>query len=113
MRSHLRVFKALGDKNRLRIIKMLEVKPMCVCEITSVLKLAPSTVSKHLSLLHQAELIEDRKEGKWVNYSLSEKSRLPFIAEMLKLLRRSLKDDSEVLADRERAEKVSRVELCG
>ncbi len=112
MRDHLKVFKALSDKNRLRIMKMLEVRPMCVCEITAVLSLAPSTVSKHLSLLNEAELIEDRKEGKWVNYALASKSRIPFVLEMLKLLRRSLKDDPEVLADMEKAKKVNRVDLC-
>jgi ArsR family transcriptional regulator len=112
MRSHLKIFKALSDKNRLRIVKMLEVKPMCVCEITAVLKLAPSTVSKHLSLLHGAELIEDRKEGKWVNYYLPSKSRSPFAAEILKLLRSSLRDDSDVRADGKKAKKVNRAELC-
>jgi ArsR family transcriptional regulator len=54
MKNHLKVFKSLSDKNRLRIMKMLEARPMCVCEITAVLNLAPSTVSKHLSLLHEA-----------------------------------------------------------
>ena len=112
MRRHLKVFKALSDKNRMRIIKMLEIKPMCACEITAVLHLAPSTVSKHLSLLHDAELIEDKKEGKWVNYSLPGKSPIPFISEMLKLIRTALKEDPEVLADRERAKKANRVDLC-
>ena len=112
MKNHLRIFKALSDKNRMRIMKMLEVKPMCVCEITAVLNLAPSTVSKHLSLLHEAELIEDRKEGRWVNYSLPSKSQIHFVSEMMKLLRRSLKDDPEVVADMEKAKKVNRAELC-
>jgi len=112
MKNHLKVFKALSDKNRLRIMKMLEARAMCVCEITAVLNLAPSTVSKHLSLLHEAELIEDRKEGKWVNYSLPSKSPIPVVSEMLKILRRSLRDNHEILADREKAKKVNRVELC-
>ncbi len=112
MRDHLKVFKALSDKNRLRIMKMLEVRPMCVCEITAVLNLAPSTVSKHLSLLREAELVEETKDGKWVNYSLPSKIRIPFVLEMLKLLRRSLKDDPEALADMEKAKKVNKVDLC-
>jgi ArsR family transcriptional regulator len=112
MKSHLKVLKALSDKNRLRIMKMLEARPMCVCEITDVLKLAPSTVSKHLSLLHEAELIEDSKEGRWVNYSLPSETLIPFVSEMLQLLRHSLKDDPEVLADTEKAKKVNRAELC-
>jgi ArsR family transcriptional regulator len=111
MRNHLKIFKALSDKNRLRIVKMLEEKPMCVCEITAVLNLAPSTVSKHLSLLHEAELIEDRKDGKWVNYSLPKKSEFPFVSEILTLLHRSLKDDPGVLTDMKKAAEVSRVEL--
>jgi len=112
MKDHLKIFKALSDKNRLRVIKMLEIKPLCVCEITAVLSLAPSTVSKHLSLLQEAELIKDRKEGKWVNYSLPRKSRIPFVSETLKIIRRSLANDPEVLADRAKAKKVNRKELC-
>jgi ArsR family transcriptional regulator len=113
MRQHLKIFKALGDRNRLRIMKMLEVKAMCVCEITEVLNLAPSTVSKHLSLLHEADLIEDRKEGKWVNYSLPGKSRIPLVSDILKLIRFSLEDDSQIQADREKAKMTDRVKLCG
>ena len=113
MRQHLKVFKALSDRNRMRIMKMLEVKPMCVCEITEVLNLAPSTVSKHLSLLHEADLIEDRKEGKWVNYSLPERGRIPFISAELKLLRDSLEDDPQVRADREKARSADRMKICG
>jgi ArsR family transcriptional regulator len=113
MRQHLKIFKALSDKNRLRIMKMLGVKAMCVCEITAVLNLAPSTVSKHLSLLHDAELIEDRKEGKWVNYFLPKKARTREATEMLEFLRRSLGDDPEVLADKEKTIAADRMELCG
>lgn len=112
MRQHLKIFKALGDRNRLRIVKMLEVKAMCVCEITAVLNLAPSTVSKHLSLLHDAGLIEDQKDGKWVNYSLPQKGWIPWVSEMLKLLRRSLEDDPEILEDRKKAKTINRIELC-
>jgi len=113
MRQHLKIFKALGDRSRLRIVKMLEVKAMCVCEITEVLNLAPSTVSKHLSLLHEADLIEDRKEGKWVNYFLPVKSRIPFVSEILKLIRFSFKDDSQIEADRKKAKFADRVKICG
>jgi len=77
------------------------------------LNLAPSTVSKHLSLLHDAELIEDRKEGKWVNYSLPKEARTPEASEMLGFLRRSLGDALEVLADKEKTIAADRMELCG
>jgi len=66
MRHLIKTFKAVSDPNRIRILKMLEVRELCVCEITEILNLAASTVSKHLSLLRDAEFILDRKEGKWV-----------------------------------------------
>jgi ArsR family transcriptional regulator len=113
MRQHLKIFKALSDRNRLRIMKMLEVKSMCVCEITAVLNLAPSTVSKHLSLLYEADLLEDTKDGKWVNYSLPGKARTPWVSEILKLLRRSLENDPEIIADRKQANTVNRIKICG
>ena len=65
------VFKALSDANRLRILNMIVEKPLCVCEITDILELATSTVSKHLSILRDSGLIVDEKNGKWVNYRIS------------------------------------------
>ena len=103
MKRHLKIFKALGDKNRLRIVKMLEIKPMCVCEITSVLDLAPSTVSKHLSLLQEAELIEDTKDGKWVNYALPVRNRSPLVTDVLEVLSGTLVDDPWISEDRKKA----------
>ena len=64
MRNFIKVFKALSDFNRIRIVKMLQLRPLCVCEIREVLDLATSTVSKHLSILRDAELILDEKDGK-------------------------------------------------
>ena len=111
MKAQLKAFKALGDKNRLAIVKMLEVKPMCVCEITAALGLAPSTVSKHLSLLNEAGLIQDHKEGKWVNYSLvSDPS--PFVKEILGVLHGSIKEDPELLIYMEKARKADRADIC-
>ncbi|MGD9346939.1 MAG: metalloregulator ArsR/SmtB family transcription factor [Candidatus Aminicenantes bacterium] len=112
MKSQLKAFRALGDKNRLAIVKMLEIKPMCVCEITAALDLAPSTVSKHLSLLNEAGFIQDRKEGKWVNYSLvSDPS--PFVAEMMQILRYALEGDSELLPYLVKARRADRRDICG
>ena len=80
MRELVKVFKALSDSNRIRILKMLEVRPLCVCEITNVLQLAASTVSKHLSILRDVDLIDDEKDGKWVNYYLNDKQKNDFAA---------------------------------
>ena len=112
MRKLVKVFKALSDVNRLRILKMLEIRPLCVCEITAVLKLAPSTVSKHLSLLRDANLIHDDKEGKWVNYYLN-KNRLDlYSTELLILIKKWLINDELIQNDSLMVSKVDRNQLC-
>jgi len=72
MREYTKIFKALSDEGRLRILNLLVRKPLCVCEITEILQLATSTVSKHLSILREAGFIIDKKDGKWVNYYLND-----------------------------------------
>ena len=66
-----RFFKALADETRLRILSLLEVREMCVCEIMVALNLTQPTASYHLGLLENAGLVKDRKEGKWVFYSIA------------------------------------------
>jgi len=66
-----RFFKALADETRLRIVKLLGIREMCVCEVMVALGLTQPTASHHLGLLENAGLVKDRKEGKWVFYSLA------------------------------------------
>jgi len=66
-----RLFKALADETRLRILKLLEVREMCVCEVMVALGLTQPTASHHLGILENAGLVKDRKEGKWVFYSIA------------------------------------------
>ncbi len=68
MRVLTSVAKALGDTNRLRILAALRGRELCVCQIAELLELAPSTVSKHMSILRQAYLVDSRKDGRWVYY---------------------------------------------
>ena len=70
MLTYVSVIRALGDDNRLRILMALRHRPLCVCEITTLLGLAASTTSKHLFILRQARLIESIKNGRWVYYRL-------------------------------------------
>lgn len=112
LRSLTKTYKALAEPNRLRILKMLQIRPLCVCEITEILQLATSTVSKHLYLLREAELIVDRKEGKWVNYQLNDDPD-PLIAEWLfPNLARLLADDHTIRQDADRVRTVDRHQLC-
>lgn len=73
MREVLLIAKALADENRLRAVMFLRQGEMCVCQIVEMLGLAPSTVSKHLDVLHRAGLAESRKEGLWVFYRLPDR----------------------------------------
>ncbi len=112
-RNEVTVFKALGDKNRIRIIKMLESRDLCVCEVREVLDLSNSTVSKHLSILCNADLITDFKDGKWVNYRLNSRSENHFIRSILSSLKESLKDDEQVANDAKKVRSVDRNKICG
>ena len=112
MESFLAVFKALSDRNRLRIVKMLETRPLCVCEITAILGLAVSTTSKHLRILKNANLIFEQKEGKWVNYHLNKATRLEPVKEMLPLVKTWLNDDRIIRQDRIDAGRTDRVDIC-
>ena len=66
-----RFFKALADETRLRILKLLEVREMCVCEVMVAIGLTQPTASHHLGILENEGLVKDRKEGKWVFYSVA------------------------------------------
>lgn len=67
-----KVFKALADATRLRILGLLSAREMCVCEVMVALDLTQPTASHHLGILENAELVKKRKEGKWVFYRLAD-----------------------------------------
>jgi DNA-binding transcriptional ArsR family regulator len=102
LRRYEAVMKAVADPTRVRILKLLESGELCVCQIIAVLALTPSTVSKHLSLLKAAGLVNDRKEKKWVHYSLDRASEDPYVSRILQDLDVWLADDRTIVADRER-----------
>ncbi len=113
MRKLVKVFKALSDTNRIRILKMLEIRSLCVCEIRDILKLANSTVSKHLSILREAELILDNKDGKWVNYELNPSASEMYVSDIAPLISKWLPQDETVQSDAKRVQTVDRNILCG
>lgn len=106
-----KIFKALSDKNRIRILKMLQKKSLCVCEIREVLKLAVSTVSKHLSILREAGLINDWKEGKWINYRLNPQPS-QMASNALLFVQLQIEDDETIKKDRKITCCVDRNILC-
>jgi len=112
MRNLTKALKAISDQNRLKILKMLEVRPLCVCEITELLHVSTSTVSKHLSQLREAGFIIDMKDGKYVEYSLDAHTANPEIRELLALVSTWLRDDPEVRTYAARLKAVDRYQLC-
>ncbi len=111
-RESVRAFKALSDPNRLRIVKMLGERELCVCEIREVLGLSTSTVSKHLTILRDAGLILDTKDGKWVNFRLNLKADSPHVRAVLGLMAKSYDDDEAVREDRKKLKTVDRENIC-
>ncbi len=67
----IEIFKALSDKNRLLILEMLSCGELCACHIIEGLKLTQPTISHHMKILQQAGLVNARKEGKWMKYSIN------------------------------------------
>jgi ArsR family transcriptional regulator len=106
MRSTLRITKALSDIQRIRILMMLRGGELCVCQIIAVLSLAPSTVSKHLSVLSAADLVASRKEGRWAHYRLPNGAALKAVNPLLKWLEESLKEDDSLAQDRRKLKAV-------
>ena len=102
IRRYEAVMKAAADPTRARILKMLEGGELCVCQIIAVLALSPSTVSKHLFLLKSAGLVNDRKEKKWVHYSLDRRSENPYVSGILRELSAWLDRDPVIAGDRAR-----------
>ena len=67
-----RVFRALGDRTRMRMLYLLKARELCVCEIMSALHLTQPTASHHLNILENAKVIKERKDGRWVFYSITD-----------------------------------------
>lgn len=115
MRNFELAMKAMSDPTRTRILKLLEGGGLCVCQVQAVLGLAPSTISKHLAILKVAGLVDDRRDGKWIEYTLTTESHNPHAARLLALLKGDLDREAAVLADRRRLREIRTIpltELC-
>mgnify|MGYP001769846608 CR=1 FL=1 len=112
MKDFLKVMKALSDPNRVKIIKMLQFKKMCVCEIREALQIAQPSVSKHLKILEAAYLVEKQKDGLWVEYFLSDGGHSPYAASLLGNLKHWLKDEKDIILLIEKLPMIRREEVC-
>ncbi len=115
MRELLNITKALSDSNRVRALMFLRDGELCLCQIIEMLGLSYSTVSKHMTILYQAGLVESRKEGRWNYYRLSGPGAPRQIKGIIRWVKDSLGDSPEISVDAKKLKsvlKVSREELC-
>jgi ArsR family transcriptional regulator, arsenate/arsenite/antimonite-responsive transcriptional repressor len=115
MRAVMNITRALADPNRARAVLALRHGELCVCQITELFGLSPSTVSKHLSILFQAELVESRKEGRWMHYRLPGRDAPVAARAAIDWLTKSLADDPQVVKDSRRLQQIRRLDpaiLC-
>jgi ArsR family transcriptional regulator len=106
MREFMAITKALSDPNRVRILLALKQRELCVCQITELFEFAPSTVSKHLSILHHAGLILSRKTERWVYYRLPDKSAPAPARAALAWVHKSVSKTDEAMADAKKLKKI-------
>jgi len=106
MRDCMTVIRALADENRVRVLMALRRGELCVCQIIAMLGLAPSTVSKHMSILKNARLVDSRKDGRWVYYRLADECCGSIENDAVRWINRCLADDPAVAADTRRLDEI-------
>jgi len=111
MQPAIRLFSALSDETRLRLFFALRHGELCVCQLTALLELAPSTISKHLSLLRDAGLLASRKKGRWVYYRMIEHSGFPIIGKNAPALFQSLDNAAQIKRDDKKLKQICREDM--
>ncbi len=115
MRDLLRITKALADENRIRVLMALRDGELCACQITELFGLAPSTMSKHLSILYQAGLVESRKEGRWIYFRLADGQEPSGAKRAIKWLMKEAEGQERIREDWAKLKKILKIdpsELC-
>ncbi len=112
MKHFIKVVKALSDPNRVKMLKIMQLRTMCVCEIQAALEIAQPTVSKHLKVLEDAGLVSHIKEGLWVNYHLTNGHSSPYAASLLGNLKHWLENDPEIVQIVEKLSDIRRENIC-
>ena len=113
MKNLIKVMKALADPNRVKILKLLQHKTMCVCELQGALGISQPSVSKHLRILEEAGLVDFVKDGLWVNYFLTDGRQSPYAAVMLENLKQWLDEDADIAELVRKIPFLDREILCG
>ena len=115
MREFMAITGALADEKRARMLLALRGGELCVCQITELFGLAASTISKHLSILYQAGLVDSRKNGRWIYSSLPKKGAAAPAREAIRWAARAVAGDQRTVEDAARLKKIlamDPVKLC-
>jgi len=115
MFTFMAITRALSDQNRVRILLVLDGRELCVCQIVELLELAPSTVSKHMSILSNARLVEGRQEGRWRYYRLAGDDAPDEVREAIVWTFRSLSKTPQIRKDKKRLKEILKIDpevLC-
>ena len=106
MREAVKIFKALADPTRLRIVAILLRSEVCVCELMAILKMEQSRISHQLRILRDADIVEDRRDGRWIVYTIPERARPTLDLLLENFLKERLAESDEIQRD------LSRIPAC-
>lgn len=106
MRELVRISKALSDEKRVRMLKLLLVRDICVCEMEEILPMSASQISRSLKMIMDAGFLNRWREGKCVVYAVDRSSANPYCRALLELLADSFNSNEAVLRDRAKLEQV-------
>lgn len=106
MKEIIKAFKALSDPTRLRIFLLLLDRDLCVCELTYVLEMSQSRVSHQLRLLRDSSLVEDKREGRWIIYTVPQRVREDLEPFLWRIAGPGLAESEAIIRD------VDRLETC-
>lgn len=115
MFTFMAIPRALSDQNRVRALMALKDRELCVCQIIELLELAPSTVSKHMSILANARLVEGRQEGRWRYYRLAGDDAPDQARNAIAWTIKSLSKTRQIRQDKERIKEILKLDpevLC-
>lgn len=112
MKDLVKVFKAVADPNRIRILKMLQQKKMCVCELAAVLGITQPSVSRHLSMMRDAGLVRDERDGQWINYELCGEKLNQYAPIIMGHIKSWINDNPRIKEDAAKIKHLNREKLC-
>lgn len=112
MKELVKVFKAVADPNRIRILKMLQQKTMCVCELSVVLGITQPSVSRHLAMMKDAGLVTDERNGQWINYELCTEKVNPYAPVIMEHIKSWINDKPRIKEDAAKIKHLNRETLC-